>query len=176
MALRLARAGQNIDLLVARVRGAGCRPGGHVTRRVDALRANEAQVYARLREMREADEAAWVANRVELARRLDALEAHLAITQTRLRAEQATEAVALDRAVADHLAAWGAFAEAMQAAAIAAEEPAGGRLTAAARALQDRLAEARVTLHHTAGAAVREILLDLDRLADQIAWAGGPLL
>jgi hypothetical protein len=174
IALRLAQAGRDIDLLVARVRGAGCGAGGHLARRLDALRADEAQVHARLREMREADEAAWVANRVELGRWLDGLETRLAIAQTRLRAEQATEAAALEGAVADHLAAWVAFAEAVRAAAATEEEPLRGQLAASARALQERLAEASRTVGGTT-AALRETLLDLDRLADQIVWLGGPI-
>jgi hypothetical protein len=175
IALRLARTGQNIDLLFARVRGAAFGANGHVARCVDALRADEAQVHARLREMREADEAAWAANRAELGRRLDGLEAQLAIAQTRLRVEQAAEPTALEAAVTDHLAAWRAFADATMASATGAAEPVRGHLTAAVRALQERLAIARGTLHDPNDSALRETLLDLDRFAEQIAWLCGPI-
>jgi hypothetical protein len=185
IALRLARAGRNIDLLVARVRGAGYGVDGRIARRVDALRADEAQVHARLREMREADAAAWAEHGAELGRRLDELEAQTAIAQTRLRAEQATDAAVFQAAVNDQFEAWGAYAEAVQAGAAAADEPLRGRLAAAARALRERLAQARGTLHDLPVAAqdaapadyvaVHQAFLDLDRLADHFASVRGPI-
>jgi hypothetical protein len=84
VALRLARAGRKVDLLVATVRGTGYGLNDQVARQVDALRAHEAQVHRRLREMREADEAVWAEHGAELGRLLDELEAQMAIARARL--------------------------------------------------------------------------------------------
>jgi hypothetical protein len=186
VALRLARAGRNVDLLVAAVRAAGYRITGHVARRVDALRAHEAQVHAHLREMREADEAAWAEHGAELGRLLDEFEAQMAIAQARLQAEQAPDEAALEAAIHAELDAWRAYANAVEARAAHTASPAGGRLDAAIGALRARLADARHPLdHHRRAAssaaspadyrAVRQALLDLDRAADGIASAGGPV-
>jgi type II secretory pathway component PulM len=185
IALRLARAGRKVDLLVAAVRAASHRINGQVARRVDALRAHEAQVHARLREMRETDEAVWAEHGAELGRLLDELEAQMGIAQARLQAEQATDAVALEAAVHAELDAWCAYADAVHARAVHTEPPVGGRLHAAVRALRARLADACRPLDDLRAAslasapaldeAVRQALLDLDRAADEIASARGPV-
>jgi hypothetical protein len=81
---RLDCAGQRVDLLVSRVREDSQPFNGAMARRVDALRADEAQIHARLRELREADEANWAAHGRELGRMLDKLEAAAAAMQAEL--------------------------------------------------------------------------------------------
>jgi hypothetical protein len=174
VAMRLVRAGRCVDVLVARVRAAG-GVHGHVARRVDALRANEALVHARLREMREADDAIWAARGVELGRLLDELEGQIAIATMRLQVEQAVDDAAFAAAVHAELDAWSNYADIVVfKAAAAAESPVARRLQAAVLALREQLAVAgRSLANPTDNAAVRQALLDLDRASDAIAWLHG---
>jgi hypothetical protein len=175
VATRLMRAGRCVDLLVARVRAAG-GVHGHVARRVDALRANEALVHARLREMREADDAIWAARGVELGRLLDELEGQMAIATMRLQVEQAVDDAAFAAAVHAELDAWSNFADIVAVKAAAAESPVARRLQAAVLALREQLAVAgRSLANPTDRAAVRQALLDLDRASDAIASLHGGL-
>ena len=183
VATRLGRAGRRVDLLVARVRGAADRFNGRVARRVDALRAHEARVHTRLREMREADEAAWAEHGAELGRELDELEAQMAIAEMRLEAERATDDAAFRAAVNAELDAWSAYADAVQARAASVEGPLNERLDAPVRSLRERLADARRSIHAppavspqgvpTDHEAVRRAVWDLDRAAEEIASAHG---
>jgi phage baseplate assembly protein W len=71
---RLDQAGQAIDRLLAQARGSSNAVSSQLARKVDALRAWEARVRARSREVREAEAAASA----ELRRELDALDAEIA--------------------------------------------------------------------------------------------------
>ena len=168
LATRLVRAGRCVDVLVARVRAAG-GVHGHVARRVDALRANEALVHARLREMREADDAIWATREVELGRLLDELESQMAIATMRLQVEQAVDDAAFAAAVHAELDAWSSYADILAVKAAAAESPVARRLQAAVLALREQLAVAgRSLANPTDHAAVRQALVDLDRASDAI--------
>jgi hypothetical protein len=74
MEARLGEAGRRIDGIVATAMHAQDNSKERVGRRVDWLRAREAWTRTRLRELREADQAAWDPYVAELDRELDELE------------------------------------------------------------------------------------------------------
>jgi hypothetical protein len=179
LATRVGHAGGRVDLLVARVRETAHTRSDNVARRVDALRAHEARVHTRLREMREADEAGWTEHSAELGRELDELEAKTTIAEMRLEAERATHDRVFEAAINAELDAWDAYADTAQARAVSAEPTAYKQLDAAVRTLRERLAHARRTVGEAltgrrlptpaAHAAIRRAIVELDRAAEDIA-------
>lgn len=99
---RLGAAAQAVDAIVARSRDARVAGTG---RRVDALRADEAQLRTRLRELREAGRGAWDRHGATLDRDLDRLRAATAVTAARLDTELAADPGAFTAAAGAELAA-----------------------------------------------------------------------
>ncbi len=179
MEARLGTAGHRIDEIVARVRQARVSGKICVGGRVDALRAHEARTRTRLRELREADQAAWQASVVELHLELDALEVEMAITQARLDAELAADDAAFAAAVDAELAAWNTRLDALQAQAATTKHHARTRREAGIRQVRERRAAAKGKLQAfckgpsaavpVERAEVSQAMEDLDRAAEDAA-------
>jgi hypothetical protein len=113
--LRLGQAGEQIDTIVARVRDGHGLVNGRTFWRVDALRAHEARVRGRVREVREADQSAWTEGSAQLRRDLLELETQIAISGARLDADLAVGGAAFVVAVQAELDAWAAYVHAAAA-------------------------------------------------------------
>jgi hypothetical protein len=175
---RLERAGRRIDGVVAKARHAQGDGKGRVGRRVDALRAHEAQARTRLRELREADQTAEDEQVAELGQELDALDVETAIVEARLDAELAADEVAFAAAVQAELDAWTTRVDAMQAKTATSQPYARARRETAIRRVRERRAAARQRLQQyqdaldqasAMRARVRQAMDDLDRAAEEAA-------
>jgi recombination DNA repair RAD52 pathway protein len=176
---RLGQAGAKIDGIVAKARHAHDDGKSRVGRRVDALRAREARTRTRLRELHQADQAAWDAHVAELDRELDELEVEMAIAEARLNAELAADDAAFAAAVDAELDAWSGHIEVMQARAAAAKQHARTKREAAILRVRERRTAARHQLQAfrkgaskptpARRAEVTHAMDDLDRAADEAA-------
>lgn len=86
---RLDAVARAIDAVVARLRHARVEGNGRLNRLVDALRAHEASLRIRLRELHEAGPGDWERHGAALERDLDRLRAEAAIAAARLDTELA---------------------------------------------------------------------------------------
>jgi hypothetical protein len=179
MLARLGTAGQRIDAIVAKARQAADNGKARPSGRVDALRAHEASTRTRLRELGEADQAAWQASVVELNLELDELEVELTIAGARLDAELAADDAAFATAVDAELAAWTTHLEVMQARAATTKHHARARREAGIRQVRERRAAAKGKLQAfrkgpsaaapVERAEVSQAMADLDRAAEDAA-------
>jgi hypothetical protein len=135
---RLNEAGQRVNGIVARLRVADDEVKGRMSRRVDSLRAHEAEFRTRLRVLREADPAAGIA---ELDRALDQLETEIDIAEAQLDAELATDEEAFAAAVTAQLEAWDAQMDTLEARAAASKQGTRQRVKTAIELVRERRAE-----------------------------------
>lgn len=174
METRLGTAGQKIDALVAKARHARDHGKARASRRVDLLRARQARTRTRLRELREAGQAAWQASVVELHLELDELEVELAIAEARVDAELAADDAAFAAAVEAELDAWNTRLEVLQAAAATTSHHARERREVAIRRVRERRAAAKRALRalrngsSASGPAGRT---EVTRAIDDLDWA-----
>lgn len=170
---RLDTAGQGVNDLVARLRSAPGEVKGRMGRRVDLLRAQEAELRTRLRALREADQAADVA---ELDQALDKLGDEIDIAEAQLDAELAGDEEAFAAAVTAELEAWDRRLDRLEARAAATGQPAGAT---AIQLVRERRADAgrELARFKTAGAGasaalgagLRQAIEDLDWAAQEAA-------
>ena len=170
---RLDTAGQGVNDLVARLRSAPDEVKGRMGRRVDLLRAQEAELRTRLRALHEADQAADVA---ELDQALDKLGDEIDIAEAQLDAELAGDEEAFAAAVTAELEAWDRRLDRLEARAAATGQPAGAT---AIQLVRDRRADAgrELARFRTAGseasavlrAGMRQAIEDLDWAAQEAA-------
>lgn len=170
---RLDTAGQGVSDLVARLRSAPGEVKGRMGRRVDLLRAQEAELRTRLRALREADQAADVA---ELDQALDKLGDEIDIAEAQLDAELAGDEEAFAAAVTAELEAWDRRLDRLEARAAATGQPAGAT---AIQLVRERRADAgrELARFKTAGAGasaalgagLRQAIEDLDWAAQEAA-------
>ncbi|MFF5290705.1 hypothetical protein [Paractinoplanes globisporus] len=99
---RLGTAADAVDAVVARIRDAHVAGNG---RRADALRADEAQLRTRLRELRAAGRGAWERHGAGLDRDLDRLRTETAVAAARLDTELAADPGTFTAAAGAELAA-----------------------------------------------------------------------
>ena len=143
---QLRQAGRRIDGIVATARHADHHVTGRISRRVDRLRAREAQARTRLRELRRANQIAWDEHAVELERRLDELAIEMAIAEARLKAELTTDSTEFAAAVQAELIAWNTCIDAMQATASTSRAHARPRREAVIRRVRQRRGDVRQQL------------------------------
>lgn len=170
---RLDTAGQRVNGLVVRLRTAPDEVKGRMGRRVDSLRAQEAELRTRLRALRGADQAAVVA---ELEPALDQLEDETDIAEAELDAELAGDEEAYAAAVTTELEAWDRRLDRLEARTAATGQPAGAT---AIRLVRERRADAgrQLARFRTAGsgasaalrAGMRQAIEDLDWAAQEAA-------
>jgi DNA repair exonuclease SbcCD ATPase subunit len=144
-------------------------------RRVDLLRAQEAELRTRLRALREADQAADVA---ELDQALDELGDEIDIAEAQLDGELAGDEEAFAAAVTAELEAWDRRLDRLEARAAATGQPAGAT---AIQLVRERRADAgrEFARFRTAGAGAsgalgagfRQAIEDLDWAAQEAAAA-----
>jgi hypothetical protein len=140
---RLGQAAVNIDELVARARVSRQRLSGGVARRIDALRAREAHVRARVRKIREDGAAAWTARSAELRRELDELDSAIALGRARLETELAVDEAAFAEAVRAELEAWTIHMDTARTGAALAPPHVHDQLQLAIQSAYDQLQVAR---------------------------------
>lgn len=170
---RLDTAGQGVNDLVARLRSAPGEVKGWMGRRVDSLRAQEAELRTRMRALREADQAADVA---ELDQALDQLEDEIDIAEAQLDAELAGDDGAFAAAVTTELKAWDRRLDRLEERAAATGQPAGAT---AIQLVRERRADAvrELARFRTASseasaalrAGMRQAIEDLDWAAQEAA-------
>jgi hypothetical protein len=177
METRLGQAGRQLDGIVTKARRAHDHGKDQAGRRVDSLRARDARMRTRLRELRTADQAAGNAQVAQLDRELTELEVEMAITEARLDAELAADDAAFAAAVDAELAAWSSRIDALQARADATRHPARATQEEAILRLRQHQAAARHQLQAFQNgssseapaqrAEVNQAMDDLDRAADE---------
>jgi hypothetical protein len=170
---RLDSAGQGVNGLVATLRNAPDEVKGRMGRRVDSLRAQEAELRTRLRALREADQAADVA---ELDPALAQLEDEIDIAEAELDAELAGDEEAFAAAVTTELEAWDRRLDRLEARTAATGQPAGAT---AIQLVRERRADAgrELARFRTASseasaalrAGMRQAIEDLDWAAQEAA-------
>ena len=169
---RLDTASQGVNGLVARLRSAPDEVKRRMGRRVDSLRAQEAELWTRLRALREADQAGNVA---DMDPALDQLEDEIAIAEAELDAELAGDE-AFAAAVTTELEAWDRRLDRLEARAAATGQPAGAtaiqlvrerRADAGREFARFRTASSEVSAALRAG--MRQAIEDLDWAAQEAA-------
>jgi hypothetical protein len=136
---RLDRAGQRVNEIMARLRVAGDEVQRRMGRRVDSIRAHEAEFRTRLRELREANRTTGIA---ELDRALDQLETEIDIAQAQLNTELATDEEAFAAAVAAELEAWDAQMDTLAARVAASKQGTRQHVETAIELVRERRADA----------------------------------
>jgi hypothetical protein len=173
---RFDRAGQRVSGIVARLRVAGDEVQQRMGRRVDSLRAHEAGFRTRLRELREANRSAGIA---ELDRALDQLETEIDIAEAQLNAELATDGEAFAAAVAAELEAWDARTGTLRARAAASRQGTRKEVETAIELVRERRADAgrKLAQFRAAGseasaavkAGIRQAISDLEWATEEVA-------
>jgi hypothetical protein len=143
---QLRQAGRRIDGIVAAARRADHHITDRISRRVDRLRAHEAQARTRLRELRRANQIAWDEHALEMERRLDELSIEMAIAEARLKAELTTDSKEFAAAVQAELIAWNTYIDALQATAATSQAHARPRREAVIRRVRQRRGNVRQQL------------------------------
>jgi ElaB/YqjD/DUF883 family membrane-anchored ribosome-binding protein len=103
---RLGALGRRIDDVRARARAGKDKVDRSVERRLDAVRAKDAEIRTELRRMEEEDDAAWDAYLDELDREFDELDAEVDVMESQLAADAAEDWDAFERAVNERLEAY----------------------------------------------------------------------
>ena len=140
---RLGAAARAVDAVVATLRAARIDRNGRLSRRVDALRAHEAELRTRLRGLHEAGPSDWELQGAALDRDLDRLRTGTAVVAARLDTELAADPDAFAAAVGAELAARHAQIHGLLAEAVAIE---------------------------TLQAGVRQAMAELDDMADEATF------
>jgi hypothetical protein len=168
---RLNEAGQRVNGIVARLRVADDEVKGRMSRRVDSLRAHEAEFRIRLRVLREANPAAGIA---EQDRALDQLETEIDIAEAQLDAELATDEEAFAAAVATELDARNVQMDKLEARAAASKQGTRQQAEMAIELVRERRAEVdrKLAQFRTAGSEASATLKPGIRQAmDDLDWA-----
>jgi hypothetical protein len=109
---RLGALGRRIDGVRDRARDDKAKVDRSIDRRLDAVRAKDAEIRTELRRMAEEDEAAWNADFEELNRELDELDAEVAVMESQLAADAAEDWDAFERAIREELESYDRMLEA----------------------------------------------------------------
>lgn len=109
---RLGALGQRIDGVRDRVRGGKDNVDRAIERRLDAVRAKDAEIRTELRRMAKEDDAAWDAYFDELDREFDELDAEVVVMESQLAADAAEDWDAFERAIQEELEAYDRVLEA----------------------------------------------------------------
>jgi hypothetical protein len=165
---RLRQAGDSVDTIVARARDARGTVNDGTFRRVDALRAREARMRARARELREADEVAWDQHSAELKRDLDELDTLIAISSARLDTDLSFSDAAFAGAVQAELEHWCAHLRAAPAEA-AVQRAELDKYLEIARFKLEEFRDAAPAASPGLRVEVRQAVEDLERAAEAAA-------
>ena len=166
---RLAALGRRIDHVRGRARDDKEKVNRSVERRLDAVRAKDAEIRTELRQVAEEDDAAWNAYFDELDRELDQLDAEVVVMESQLAAEEAEDWAAFERAIEEELEAEDRLLEASQERVAQAKADARRRSTEALEHAREKAQTAGETLQRVRADAARpwksmrdEIRADMD--------------
>jgi hypothetical protein len=109
---RLGGLGRRIDGVRDRVRGSKDKVDRSIERRLDAVRAKDAELRSELRRMAAEDDAAWDAYFDELDRDLAELDAEVVVMESQLAADAAEDWDAFEHAIHEELEAYDRMLEA----------------------------------------------------------------
>lgn len=152
---QLATLGRRIDDVRGKARNGRDNVGRSIERRLDAVRAKDAEIRSELRRGAEEDDASWSAFLDELDKEFDELDAEVALMESQLAAGAAEDWDAFERAIEEELAAYGRLLE------ISGERVARARADVRRRST-DAIARARDKAR-TAGDALRRRRADATR-------------
>jgi hypothetical protein len=168
---RLAALGGRIDGVRARARGDREKVNRSIERRVDAVRAKDAEIRTELRRMAEEEDAAWNAYLDELDRELDELDAEVVVMESQLAANEAEEWAAFERAIEEELEAYDRLLEASRERVARAKADVRQRSTEAvtrardkAKTAGDALRRRRAEAAHGWASVRDEIRAEMDEL------------
>lgn len=152
---QLATLGRRIDDVRGKAWNGRDNVGRSIERRLDAVRAKDAEIRSELRRGAEEDDASWSAFLDELDKEFDELDAEVALMESQLAAGAAEDWDAFERAIEEELAAYGRLLE------ISGERVARARADVRRRST-DAIARARDKAR-TAGDALRRRRADATR-------------
>jgi uncharacterized protein YeaO (DUF488 family) len=184
---RLGALGRRIDGVRDRARGGKDEVDRSIERRLDAVRAKDAEIRTELRRMAEEDDAAWDAYFDELDRELDELDAEVAVMESQLAAGAAEDWDAFDCAIQEELEAYGRVLEASRQRMARTKADVRRRSTEAADRAREKVRTAGDALRRgRAGAARRwtatrdEIRTEMDEVdaavIDAVAYLEGQIM
>ena len=166
---RLAALGRRIDDVRGSARGDQEKVNRSIERRLDAVRAKDAEIRTELRQMAEEDDAAWNAYFNELDRELDELDAEVVVMESQLAAGAAEDWAAFERAIEEELDAYDRVLEASRERVARAKEDARRRSTEAVDHAREKARTAGETLRRVRADAARpwramrdEVRADMD--------------
>lgn len=108
---QLATLGRRIDDVRGKTWNGRDNVGRSIERRLDAVRAKEAEIRSELRRGAEENDASWIAFLDELDKEFDELDAEVALMESQLAAGAAEDWDAFERAIEEELAAYGRLLE-----------------------------------------------------------------
>jgi hypothetical protein len=166
---RLAALGRRIDDVRGSARGDREKVNRSIERRLDAVRAKDAEIRTDLRQMAEEDDAVWRAYFDELDRELDELDAEVVVMESQLAASEAEDWNAFERAIEQELEAYDRQLEAARERVARAKDDARRRSTEAVEHAREKAQTAGETLRRVRADAARpwksmrdEIRADMD--------------
>lgn len=166
---RLAALGRRIEDVRGKARDDKEKVNRSVERRLDAVRAKDAEIRTELRQMAGEDDAAWNAYFDELDRELDQLDAEIVVMESQLAAEEAEDWAAFERAIEEELEADDRLLEASRERVARAKDDARRRSTEALEHAREKAQTAGATLRRVRADAARpwksmrdEIRADMD--------------
>ena len=171
VARRLDRAGQRVNEIMARLRVAGDEVKRRMGRRVDSIRAHEAEFRTRLRQLCEANRTAGIA---ELYRALEQLETEIDIAQAQLNAELATDEAAFAAAVAAELEAWDSQMDTLAARVATSKQGTRQHVETAIELVRERRADAgrKLAQFMAAGSEASEaVKAGIRQAINDLEWA-----
>ncbi len=103
---RLAALGRRIDDVRGSAQGDREKVNRSIERRLDAVRAKDAEIRTNLRQMAEEDDAVWRAYFDELDREIDDLDAEVVVMESQVAASEAEDWTTFERAIEQELEAY----------------------------------------------------------------------
>jgi len=135
---RLTALGRRIDDVHDNARGDREKVDQIVERRLDAVRAKDAEIRTELRRMAEEDDAAWNAYVEELDRELAELDAEVVVMESQLAAAEAEDWAEFERAIEEELEAYDRLLEASHERVARAKDEARRRSNEAVTHARDK--------------------------------------
>jgi hypothetical protein len=179
---KLAGLGRRIDHARQQARDDHERVNATIERRLDAIRAKDAELRTKLREAEEADEAAWTLYLDEVDRELDDLEDEMAVVESRMAAEDALDWEEFDRAAQAELAAYERLLDNVDAWLATTRDAAHDRLRKAAADARrrtheagDALAKGRTSAAERGAASRARVRATLDQVDRELTGVIGDI-
>jgi hypothetical protein len=179
---KLAGLGRRIDHARQQARDDHERVNATIERRLDAIRAKDAELRTKLREAEKADEAAWALYLDEVDRELDDLEAEMAVVESRMAAEDALDWEEFDRAAQAELAAYDRLLDRVDARLASSKGAAHDRLRKVAADARRRtqeageaLAKARTSAAERRAASRAHVRTTLDQVDRELTGVIGDI-